>query len=97
MNSWDDRRAPLVDLAPALRRAVGLDPRCVVRLRFAAGRATALIRLPFGILVSRAVSTDAVATDGASGTGRTDAGGRHRARRGRARVAGGRRAGPARP
>ncbi|MGI8679388.1 MAG: hypothetical protein ACR2LX_12015 [Jatrophihabitans sp.] len=49
----------LTDLAPALRRAVGLDSQCVVRFRFRGGRATALIRLPFEVLVSRSVAGDA--------------------------------------
>lgn len=38
-----------------LRRAINLDPRSLARLRFAAGSATALVRLPFGVLVSRTV------------------------------------------
>lgn len=53
-----DDREILTDLAPALRRAVTLDPRCLVRFRFGGGRATALIRLPFGVLVSRGVAID---------------------------------------
>lgn len=50
-----DREA-LAELAPVLRRAVGLDPGSLVRLRFDHDRATALIRLPFAVLVSRGVS-----------------------------------------
>jgi hypothetical protein len=50
-----DDRAALVELAPVLRRAVGLDPRSVARLRLEAGAATVLVRLPFGVLVSRTV------------------------------------------
>ena len=50
-------RATLGELAPVLRRTVGLDPRAIARLRLGAGTATVLVRLPFGVLVSRSVST----------------------------------------
>lgn len=48
-------RDALGELAPLLRRAQDLDARTLVRLRIGDGRATALIRLPFGVLVSRSV------------------------------------------
>jgi hypothetical protein len=50
-----DDRAVLAELAPVLGRATTLDPRSVARLRFAGGAATVLVRLPFGVLVSRSV------------------------------------------
>jgi hypothetical protein len=50
----DDRPA-LVELAPVLRRAVALDPASLGRLRLDRGLATVLVRLPFGVLVSRSV------------------------------------------
>jgi hypothetical protein len=50
-----DDRAALAELVPVLRRAVELDARSVARLRFDTGSATALVRLPFGVLVSRTV------------------------------------------
>lgn len=52
-------RAPLTELAPVLRRAVTLDPRSLARLRLQPGSATVLVRLPFGVLVSRAVEASA--------------------------------------
>lgn len=48
-------REALSELAPLLRRAQNLDPKALVRLRIGDGRATALIRLPFAVLVSRSV------------------------------------------
>jgi hypothetical protein len=53
-----DDRVVAADLAPALRRAVALDPRCLARLRLIGPAATALVRLPFGVLVSRTVDAD---------------------------------------
>lgn len=50
----DDREA-LVELAPVLRRATALDPAGLVRLRLTGEAAMALLRLPFGVLVSRTV------------------------------------------
>lgn len=50
-----DDRAALEELAPVLRRAAGLDPRSLARLRLDGASATALVRLPFGVLVSRTV------------------------------------------
>lgn len=47
--------AELADLAPALRRAVSLDPGALVRLRLDDGRATAFISLPFRVLVARSL------------------------------------------
>jgi hypothetical protein len=52
----DDRPA-LVELAPVLRRAIALDPRSLARLRLTGGAAMVLVRLPFGVLVSRTVRT----------------------------------------
>lgn len=51
-------REALVELAPAARRAVSLEPRSLVRLRFAPGAVTALIRLPFDVLVARTVPAE---------------------------------------
>jgi hypothetical protein len=48
----------LRDLAPAARRAVALEARSVVRLRVDDGVASALIRLPFGVLVGRSITID---------------------------------------
>ena len=48
----------LAELAPLLRRALALDPAGVVRLRIAPGEASALIRLPFGVLVGRRIPGD---------------------------------------
>ncbi|HET6875894.1 MAG TPA: hypothetical protein VFH38_00025 [Jatrophihabitans sp.] len=48
-------REALVELAPLLRRAQHLDTRALARLRVGGGRATALVRLPFGVLVARSV------------------------------------------
>lgn len=54
MLTADDRPA-VAELAPALRRATGLDPRSLARLRLRDDAATVLVRLPFGVLVSRTV------------------------------------------
>jgi hypothetical protein len=54
-------RAGVTELVPALRRAVRLDDRAVARLRLGPptgtgpATATVLVRLPFGVLVSRTV------------------------------------------
>jgi len=48
----------LHELAPALRRAVSLDPGSLVRIVVAAPTVSALVRLPFGVLVSRAVQSE---------------------------------------
>lgn len=45
----------LADLAPVLRRAVAVDPASLARVRSAGGRASVLVRLPFGALVARTV------------------------------------------
>lgn len=47
--------AALADLAPVLRRAVSLDPRSLARLRLRDRLATALVRLPFDVLVARTI------------------------------------------
>lgn len=52
----DDRTA-LVELAPVLRRAVTLDPRGLARVKLTGEAAMVLVRLPFGVLVSRTVRT----------------------------------------
>jgi hypothetical protein len=54
MLTADDRSA-LAELAPVLRRSITLDPRGLARLRLTGESATILVRLPFGVLVSRTV------------------------------------------
>lgn len=54
-----DDRAALTDLLPLLRRAADLDPAVLARVRLARTTATALVRLPFGVLVSRTVTSQA--------------------------------------
>ena len=49
--------AELADLAPLVRRAVGLDAACLVRLRHRDERVAALVRLPFGVLAARTIPT----------------------------------------
>jgi len=49
-------RAAVLELAPLLRRVVGLDAAAIVRLRHRDELATALVRLPFRVLVSRTVA-----------------------------------------
>lgn len=51
----DADRPALADLAPVLRRAGNLDPRALARLRLVGRSATVLVRLPFGVLVSRTI------------------------------------------
>ncbi|WP_375502379.1 hypothetical protein [uncultured Jatrophihabitans sp.] len=48
-------RETLHELAPVLRRAVTLDAQSLTRIRLVDRTATALVRLPFGVLVSRTV------------------------------------------
>lgn len=48
-----------MDLAPVLRRAVTLDPAALTRLRLRDDRSTALVRLPFGVLVARTIDAPA--------------------------------------
>lgn len=50
-------RSLLTELTPVLRRAVSLDPRSLVRIRVGRAAASVLVRLPFGVLVSRTVET----------------------------------------
>jgi len=57
-------RGELVELAPAVRRAVELDPRIPVRLRRGGGRSSAVLRLPFGVLAGRSLRVPAA--DGAA-------------------------------
>jgi hypothetical protein len=57
-----DDRAALTDLAPVLRRVVALEPRGLARVRLTGGSATVLVRLPFGVLVSRTVVATARAS-----------------------------------
>jgi hypothetical protein len=51
----------LAELAGVLRRAIALDPASLARFRVADGVASVLVRLPFGVLVSRSVRS--VSTD----------------------------------
>lgn len=55
-------RGRLAELVPVLRRCIGLDPATVARLWLDADTTTVLVRLPFAVLVSRAVAVD-VAVD----------------------------------
>ena len=48
-------RGALVELAPLLRRAAELDPAGLARLRHGEEISTLFVRLPFGVLVSRAL------------------------------------------
>jgi hypothetical protein len=48
--------AALVELAPLLRRAQTLDPASIVRIRIQVDAASALVRLPFGVLVGRRIA-----------------------------------------
>jgi hypothetical protein len=50
--------ADLEEFAPLLRRAVALDPAGLVRVRRAGQRVSALIRLPFAVLVARTVDVE---------------------------------------
>jgi hypothetical protein len=52
-------RESLIELAPVLRRALTLDPQSLARLRFGGESAAVLVRLPFGVLVSRTVRSTA--------------------------------------
>jgi hypothetical protein len=52
-----DDRSALADLAPVLRRATSLDPRSLARFKLTGEAAMVLVRLPFGVLVSRTVRT----------------------------------------
>lgn len=49
-------RTGLLELAPVLRRAVVLDPAGLARLRAAEHQVAVLVRLPFGVLVSRTLA-----------------------------------------
>lgn len=49
-------RTMLADLAPLLQRALALDPAAVTRLRVGERSVSALIRLPFDVLVGRAIA-----------------------------------------
>lgn len=49
-------RDGLADLAPLLRRVVTLNPHAAARLRVADTSATLFARLPFGVLVARAIT-----------------------------------------
>lgn len=53
-----DDLEPLTEVAPLLRRAVTLDPRSLARVRLTDVSVTALVRLPFGVLVSRTVRVE---------------------------------------
>jgi hypothetical protein len=56
-NLGEGDRAALAELAPVLRRAIGLDPRGIARIKLTRGSASVLVRLPFGVLVSRTIET----------------------------------------
>jgi hypothetical protein len=49
------------ELAPLLRRALGLDPAAAVRLVAGSGTRTAWVQLPFGVLAARAVHAEEAA------------------------------------
>jgi hypothetical protein len=51
-------RRQLADLAPLLRRVQALQATAVTRLRHQNGKVTALIQLPFAVLVGRTISVD---------------------------------------
>jgi hypothetical protein len=51
-----DDRAAVAELAPVVRRGADLEPRGLARLRLTGEAATVLVRLPFGVLVSRTVT-----------------------------------------
>jgi hypothetical protein len=53
-----DVAAQLASVAPLARRVAALDPRGLLRIRLGGGVAAAYSRLPFGVLVGRAVSVD---------------------------------------
>ncbi|WP_375493679.1 hypothetical protein [uncultured Jatrophihabitans sp.] len=63
----------LHELAPLLRRCVELQSRAVARIRVSGASAGVLVRLPFGVLVSRTVlvTGDPASTDPAVGTDQT--------------------------
>jgi hypothetical protein len=59
LSDLDQRdRVGLIELAPVLRRTAELDARSLVRLRMATGKVAALVRLPFDVLVARAVAIE---------------------------------------
>jgi hypothetical protein len=51
-----DDRATVAELAPVVRRGAELEPRGLARVRLVGETATVLVRLPFGVLVSRTVT-----------------------------------------
>lgn len=57
-------REDVAELAPLVRRAVGLDPAALVRVRRDGSRVSLLVSLPFGVLAARAVEAAAPGTDG---------------------------------
>ncbi len=56
-------RADLAELAPVLRRAAGLDPGGLARVRAANGQLSVLVRLPFEVLVARTIAVAPTAAD----------------------------------
>ncbi len=56
-------RDDLADLAPLLRRAVSLDAGTLARLRRSGEHASALVRLPFGVLAARTIEIDTAGED----------------------------------
>ena len=55
MNRGLTDRALLAELTPFVRRAAGLDPATLVRVRNTSSTTTALLRLPFGVLAGRRI------------------------------------------
>ncbi|MDT4945456.1 MAG: hypothetical protein QOH14_2189 [Pseudonocardiales bacterium] len=54
-----EARGAIEELAPVLRRAASLDPSTLARIRIRGGRASVMLRLPFGVLVGRTVAAQA--------------------------------------
>lgn len=57
MSVADLDRGMLDELAPLVRRVVALDPRALARVRTGADAVSVLLRLPFGVLVSRTLTS----------------------------------------
>ena len=57
-------RDDVAELAPLVRRAVGLDPAVLVRVRRDGPRVSLLVRLPFGVLAARTVEAAVSGADG---------------------------------
>lgn len=57
-------REDVSDLAPLVRRAVGLDPAALARVRRSGAHVSVLVRLPFGVLAARTIETTGAGADG---------------------------------